>query len=344
MRKVALSVLLAAIGVLSIGSSAAWASTPGCPNANILGSGLFSSLCYPCFFPIRIAGVASGPNVPFGAAAPVCVCPGRFGYPTPGFTYGMWYPDKIFETVRLPYCSPTLGKQIAAGGSTGGDGKFSLLMGGPNTRTKEETQRPFYNFHIFAYPIGQIMHYMQSTVCVSKQNTDANLLYASELDPTWNNTSLSMLTTPEAVLFANPIAIGSCIADGVAATVTQPIEALFWCAGTMGGMYPFTGFNGYGGAPQRVAAMTNTRALAAMHRRGLAWQSKGDPAVCSDIPAPIIVKNQYKWQQTYPIPEIMTNHWIGESVWRWGQFRHVPAVGEDFVNVLWRWSDCCVNF
>lgn len=59
-----------------------------------------------------------------------------------------------------------------------------------------------------------------------------------------------------------------------------------------------------------------------------------------DVIAPIIVKNQYKLQQAYPVPETISNHWIGESVWKWGQFRHIPAVGEDFVNYLWRWSDC----
>ena len=334
--------------LLSIGPMASAQTSggysPSCPAAQILGSSLFSSICYACFFPIRIAGAAAGPNVPFGAASPGCVCPGRlFGTPTPGFTLGMWYPDHIYETVRMPYCSPTLGRQFSAGAASGSPSRWSLLMGGPNTRETEEKQRPFYNFHIFAFPIGQILHYMQSTVCVSSAPVDANMLYVSELDPTWNNTSLAMLTTPEAVLFTNPVALAACIADGAAATAYQPTEALFWCAGTMGGMYPFTGFNGYGGAPQRVAAITNTRALAAMHRRGLAVMSKGDGAVCSNVPSPIIVKNQYKWQQVYPVPELTSNHWIGESVWRWGQFRHVPAVGEDFVNILWRWDDCCVN-
>ncbi|OJY94438.1 MAG: hypothetical protein BGP25_05460 [Lysobacterales bacterium 63-13] len=337
--------IFASGAALAQGGGAGALSKASCPDAKIMGSSLFSSLCYNCFFPIRVAGAAGGPNVPNGAASPACMCPGRLGFPTPGFTFGMWYPDKIFETVRMPYCSPTLGKQFMAGsGSTGqGGGGFNLEMGGPNTRNKEETQRPYYNFHIIAFPIGQILHQMQSSVCVSGAASDANMLYASELDPTWNNTSLSMLTTPEAVLFANPIALAACIADGVAATVTQPIESLFWCAGTLGGMYPFTGFNGYGGAPQRVAAITNTRALGAMHRRGLALQAKGDVAVCSNMPAPIIVKNQYKWQQAYPVPETISNHWIGESVWRWGQFRHIPAVGEDFINILWIWDDCCVN-
>lgn len=342
MRRKLLPMALGVLGLLCA-QTALGVESPTCPKANLLGSGLFSKVCYKCFFPIRIAAAASGRNVPHGAASAACLCPGRFGYPTPGITYGMWYPDKIFETVRLPYCSPTLGKQLKKGASTGEDGKFDLTMGGPNTQEHEETQRPFYNFHIFAFPIAQIMHYMQSTVCVSKGATDANLLYASEFDPTWNNTSLAMMTTPEALLFANPIAIGACIGDGVAATVRQPIEALFWCAGTWGGMYPFTGFNGYGGAPQRVAAITNTRALAAMHRRGLALQSKGDAAVCSNKVAVKIVKNQYKWQQAYPVPETKSNHWIGESVWKWGEFRHVPAVGEDFVNFLWIWNDCCVN-
>ena len=347
-----LKVVMAVSLALGLSVNAAFAAgatdmTPSCPKANIMGSSLFTSLCYNCFFPIRIAAAASGRNVPTGAASASCTCPGRlFGYPTTGPSYGMWYPDKIYETVRLPYCSPTLGTRISSTGSVGAGGEgFSYLMGGPNTGDEdpETVQAPYYNFHLFKFPIGQILDQMQQTICVSHTNVDADLMYISEIDPTWNNNALSLLTTPEAVLFTNPIANAACIADGAAATVWQPIELLFWCAGTWGGIYPLTGFSSYGGAPQQVASITNTRALVAMHRRLLAKQTKGDAAVCSAIPNPVFVKNQYKWQQMYPVPETISNHWTGESVWRWGQFRSIPAVGEDFVNVLWRWSDCCAN-
>ena len=325
-------------------SASAGATGFACPTPGLAGSSLFTTLCYSCFFPIAISGSAGGPNFPSGAAAGMCTCPGRlFGYPTTGPTYGMWYPDKIFETVRMPYCSPTLGTRIG-GGSGGGTNSMNVMLGGPNTQDTQSDQAPYYHFHLFKYPIAQILDQMQETICVSQTgSSDANLMYISEIDPTWDNTPLSMMTTPEAVLFANPIALAACIADGIAATVYQPIETLFWCAGSWGSLYPFTGFNGYGGSPQRVAAVTNTRALAAMHRRLLAPQTKGQMVVCRESPNPIYVKNQYKWQQIYPVPETLTNHWTGESVWKWGEFRHIPAVGEDFVNINWRWSDCCAN-
>ena len=45
---------------------------------------------------------------------------------------------------------------------------------------------------------------------------------------------------PEAAIFGNPIAQASCAADSIAATAGFSIDALFWCAGCQGSMYPRT--------------------------------------------------------------------------------------------------------
>ena len=36
-------------------------------------------------------------------------------------------------------------------------------------------------------------------------------------------------------------------------------------------------------------------------------------------------------------------HGFGENTMLWGEWRTRPAMGEDFVYVLWRWTDCCAG-
>ena len=50
------------------------------------------------------------------------------------------------------------------------------------------------------------------------------------------------------------------------------------------------------------------------------------------------------------VPDINLNnvlggccHGFGENTMLWGEWRTRPAVGQDFVYVLWRWTDCCAG-
>jgi conjugal transfer pilus assembly protein TraU len=57
-------------------------------------------------------------------------------------------------------------------------------------------------------------------------------------------------------------------------------------------------------------------------------------------------KEQYKWSQYFPDPEASGRccHWTGESAWQTGGYhRQIPAVGEDAVHMLWRYTDCCIH-
>ena len=44
-----------------------------------------------------------------------------------------------------------------------------------------------------------------------------DLAYLTEVDPLWNDDELTLILNPDAVLFANPVAIAACAADCVAA-------------------------------------------------------------------------------------------------------------------------------
>ena len=109
---------------------------------------------------------------------------------------------------------------------------------------------------------------------------DFDILYLSELDPTWNSSELAFFTNPEAAWLANPVALAACLADAAAASAGTPIDSLFWCAGTWGLLYPFSGTTpNYGSRPSETS-LSAARALAALHRRGLARRTMGDDALC----------------------------------------------------------------
>ena len=48
--------------------------------------------------------------------------------------------------------------------------------------------------------------------------------------------------------------------------------------------------------------------------------------------------------QVYPKPEANGRHAIGAHSFDWGEWRVLPAVGEDFLHLTWRWLDCCLTF
>ena len=120
---------------------------------------------------------------------------------------------------------------------------------------------------------------------------------------------------------------------------------MFWCAGCWGSLYPFTGNIPPNESPPRDSSLTATRAIAALHRRGLAQKTFGDAALCGGYIYPMIPKSQYKMSMLYPLAEASGTccHPLGLSTMLWGEWRNIPAVGEDFVYLLWRYTDCCLS-
>lgn len=84
------------------------------------------------------------------------------------------------------------------------------------------------------------LNMLTSAACV--QGGGFDIAYLSELDPSWNSESLALLLAPEAVLFGNGVAQSACAADAISAsTKGKALNALFWCAGAQGSLYPMTG-------------------------------------------------------------------------------------------------------
>ncbi len=355
--------LLSCLSTLVVAAPATTTTTtpdPSCPNAHFFKH-ILTDTCWNCFFPIQLMGAkfgsrkisvkkpsnktggaisvtnntVIGPDYPSSANTnPACVCYDNLGVPKPGFTLGAWLPVNLTEIVRTPYCSPTLGGVKLNPGIR--------LLGGSRERDGPG-KLSFYQYHYFAYPAMFMLDLLSEPECNPDGYLDMDLMFISELDPTWNEDELSLLVVPEEIIFSNPIALAACIGDAVSSTAGHPLDKLFWCAGGWGLMYPLTGHLTNLDSPPTDAALLTTRVLATLHRRGMAYATVGDSNLCKAHFSPMIPKSQYKMSQFYPVAEANSNHWIGQSSFTWGEWRNVPATGEDFVEVIWRWTDCCIR-
>ena len=349
-RRAGIVVLSSLLALSGSWPSSAQVETPGelmCPDANLWGAKLITDICWSCLFPIRLMGVVqlgAGNVPPDSTDQAICFCDGELGIPDIGFTVGMWAPARLIEIVRKPYCSPSLGGVTL--------NESFRLWGMKDGADGQSSSNQFYNFHYFAFPLYEILELIVTPECNAGGFSDFDLMYLSEIDPTWVEDELAVFTNPEVAVAANPLLQAACPADCAAATFDAPIDRLWWCAGCWGNLYPFTGNVPSGGSPPRVSSLLSTRAVAALHRRGLAWRTVGDDALCGGSLYPMMPKSQYRMSMLFPIAEAdnrirspapSTSGPTGVADIDEGEWRNIPAVGEDFVYMLWRWTDCCVR-
>ena len=279
------------------------ATDPLCADAELWSGKLISDICWSCLFPIRAAGAAlGGGNIPSIATdQKFCFCTDPMGIPQLGMTVGLWNPARLIEVVRNPWCSPALG------GHTFSASKVRL-MATTGKGDFDASEMSFFNYHYFAFPLTILLDLFWDDRCNADGYRDFDLLYVSELDPTWNSDLLAFFTSPETALFANPAAIAACVADAAAAATGNPLDALFWCAGAWGHLYPLSGISptSYGTDP-RITSLLATRATASLHRRGLAWKTSGNDALCGGMIYPFMPKSQYRLSMFYPVAETESN-------------------------------------
>ncbi|MGE5443562.1 MAG: TraU family protein [Ignavibacteriales bacterium] len=285
-------------------------------------------------FPIKIGGI---PVVPIGEDTntvspfpPFCICFDGI-IPRIGIKVSFWEPIRLIEVVRGPGCFPSLG------GITIPIPSFAKRGAHASTSDRGESSS-FLHVHYFIYPVLEVVGLFSDLLCLS--DGGISLAYMSEFDPLWNNDDLSFLVNPEAAIVANPVAQAACAADAVSASFGFPIDQLFWCDGSWGSMYPFTGTVSESGDLPAVYGLAATRLLAKRHRLRLEPKTVGEEALCHPIPAPIIVKSQYKLQIAYPKPGRVFP--LGRATIRWAPGNWYPGLGEDWTWVLWRKRDCCV--
>lgn len=335
--KTVISTLLAGTVLLfmAVQFQAVQAAEPGCHDAKLFEK-LMTDFCWSCIFPIRVAGMPLiGGTAPDEAVnTPFCACTDNLGVHRPGLPTSMWEPARLIEFQRVAGCSSVLGGVRFPFRRT--------FMGTHGDGVGDGADATFMHYHYYAFPILAMMDLFVGS-CNHDNFVDLDLMYLSEVDPTWTNDELAFFTNPEAAAVANPAAVVACAADAIASTAGKPIKQMFWCAGSWGAIYPLSGTVLGGYKTLQESSLLKVRTLAALHRRGLAFKTMGSDAMCGGKIHPTLPKTQYKFSVFHPIAETKSAHVMGESTMKWGLGRTIPAIGEDLVYTIWRWNDCCNN-
>ena len=307
-----------------------------CQNVPILSEKLITSVPWKELFPIRIglAKLGSGkePNHRAKTSTGLCLCEDSAGMFHPGVTTGFWRPQRLIELTRGPGCLMALGGiklPIADQRRWGTLGSANIPKG-----------LTYMHAHVYSLPLIEMLNMYTGIGGCTSDLVDFDLINISEVDPSWNHPELAALLSPDHAAYANPAALNACTADGLAALNSQPMDSLHWCAGSWGNLYPLSGFTSTYGHFADNTSLLATRALAKIHRIGLARKTVGEDAQCHSRITPWLPKSQYKMSMFWPEPEKQKAHWIGASAATWGMHRH-PLGKDDAMYLIWQYRDCC---
>jgi len=294
-------------------------------------------ICWSCLFPLTIGDntVTQGADDvdTDNPSNPQCIC-WKGLKPRVGITLGFWEPARLIEVTRTPYCLVSLdGMQVDSGVDIGQGGQKSLGS------TLSQSQ---YQAHGYTYlPLYWLD--MMFSACTEKAPFALN--YMSELDPSWQDDAIALWLTPEAVQFANPAAQLSCATECAATAANGlPMDALHWCGGCQGSLYPLTGHVSRHIGGVQASTLIAQKFTAKLHRQGLLPGTMGKGALCGTYAMPVMKKSQYKLQMTYPKAstsgKYATNPY-GRSTTFWEAGKEYPITGEDFAYLVWRKRNCC---
>lgn len=302
-----------------------------------------TDICWSCIFPLSIGSMKVSsrglPDTDNPSTIP-CICPKNIGgvqIPTPGIPVGFWEPARMVDVTREPFCMVSMGG-VKLGADLPIKGVHSAT-----TKAANGKEHAFYHVHWYVWPVMHWLEVLVDFLCLDKSSID--VAWFSELDPTWNDDELGFFLNPESVLFANPIAQAACAADCVASSARLPIDAMFWCAGCQGGVYPFSGTVEYHSGGVSSALLVAEKMIAKLHRQLMLWGTSGKEALCGKYPMPIVKKSQYRLQLTYPVPatnKMLGCHPFGRSSALLESGREFPVTGEDFAFLIFQKRNCCI--
>lgn len=291
-----------------------------------------TDICWGCLFPITIGSL---PVVPGKEAdtdnpsSPIQLCPlPSIGYRL-GLAIGFWEPMAVTDVTRSPFCLVNLG------GISMNIGKMGMGVG---EQSNQEVPHVFYHVHWYKYPLIAWLNIITSLGCL--QGGEMDIGYLTELDPLWNDDQLSLLINPEAALFGHVVAQGACAADA-AASLVKPIDLLFWCAGSHGSLYPFTGTVTNEYSPAQSSVLLSERLAFKLHRQGLMMESVGEnSAVCFEYPSPIMPKSRWRYQMVNTLPDARACHPFGRSTLTWQTGHLKPNDRKNYGYLMWRKRNC----
>lgn len=300
-----------------------------------------------CAFPMNLGGVISfGKTTDNGDSDteidfPVCSCLLQGGSTIVGINTAFWEPSRLIETVKDPYCFPSLG----TGFSNRKMGTLVSRNGPRGGASGEGTDAKSVQVHYYIYPVWAMLKMFLDVPCLAGNRidgggTDLDLAMITEVLPNWNNDLLAFLLNPEALLFANPAAVASCMADAAAATTGAPIESLFWCMGGWPGVYP-----GAGVVHTDHQLLANTvaagRLLYQIGRIGGLLDHGMD--ACGAVRTLIWRKRNYRFHFAQPVRGSQCLH-FGTPAALWERWKNKPINGDNFSFVLFRRVKCCLGY
>jgi conjugal transfer pilus assembly protein TraU len=264
-----------------------------------------------------------------------CACKNKLGGLTVGLATSFWEPARVAEIVKDPWCFPLLGgikiesEPVKQGGTA-------------QTVAQSKANQYFAQAHWYMFSVWNLLDLFMDVPCIAWDGFD--VAYMTEVDPLWQRDDLAMFIHPEVLLFANPIAQLSCIADSVASQIGKPIDQLFWCMGSWGGSYPMSGSTDKATIIEGATNLAG-RMIYKLSREGLMW----DPGVdlCGAVLTPIWVKSHYKMHLMKPTRTRIIP--IGQSslVWGWGKdafWGTRKGAAENYDWMVFRKVKCCMGF
>lgn len=287
--------------------------------------------------PISIGGVTlkkSGDDkVDEKVGSPVCACGTKIGIKA-----GFFEPARLVETVKDAYCFPTIGTQLSNPSKGFLDGTNKERSEGDRTITET-----FQQVHYYIFPVWVVLDMFLDIPCFEENSWD--IAYISEVDPTHNNGLLSFILNPEALLFGNPVAQLACVADSVAANAGYPLDPLFWCAGSWGSVYPFSGHTSNENYVEANALLAS-RMIFKLARVGALRDTA--TSYCGAVMLPMWVKSHYRMHLAKPVRDSQV-YPIGRSSLIWGRVKNLPYksggnASDNFLWVLFRRHKCCIYF
>jgi len=284
-----------------------------------------TDICWKCLFPLTIGGVPLDTEGQIDTPNPPqlpCTCPQPVRI---GVTTGFWEPARRVDVTRTPYCFVSLGGVSMNPGLPAPEGEI---------REQEDlTKQSKYQLHWYADPILYWLQIAMDDPCLEEGQFDVG--YITEVDPTWDDDELTILLDPESALFGNPIAQAACAGDCVMATAAFGSNAMFWCAGCNGSVYPLNGHVQAHVSEIQASLLLVQRLTMKMHRQMMTFATWGEAGLCGPYPDPVMDKTQYKTTMLYPVPETGTTdgkccETFGASSAVWGAGKAYPYSGEDF--------------
>lgn len=298
-----------------------------------------SSVRWNCLLPITIGGIPWGTSGnpladradnSLGSQSPICLCMDPL--PRIGITLGYREPIRIIESVKDPFCFPTLGFGMSKGPWGGGSKSNNKSGGGID----------FSNTHMYIFPVFKMLSLFTDLICLQSEPGGFSIAYTSEVDPSKKSDQLALLLTPEALLFANPVAVMACqIPDAIASMAEYTIPPLYWCAGNHS-IFPLSNNTVSMGNYVEAAEVNASKLVFSMHRKLQLWGSLGNQGLCGMYPMPIWNKMQYRLQTAMPIPDYFCRR-LGQPSIIWNHGKNPPGApnNDNLAFILWRKRDCC---